>query len=131
MQAGGLLEFGPFRLDPARRIVSRSGKVVPLPSKAIDVLLVLAQNPHETVTKDELMKTVWPGTFVEEGNLTQMIFLLRKALVDAEGQTFIVTVPRQGYRFAGDVTRIAIGHPDPNPPARPETPSTTRRAGIP
>ena len=131
MQAGGLLEFGPFRLDLARRIVSRSGKVVPLPSKAIDVLLVLAQNPHEIVTKDELMKTVWPGTFVEEGNLTQMIFLLRKALEDAEGQTFIVTVPRQGYRFAGDVTRIAIGHPDPNPPARPETPSTTRRAGIP
>jgi DNA-binding winged helix-turn-helix (wHTH) protein len=120
MQTNGLLEFGPFRLDLARRIVSRGGEVVPLPSKAVDVLLALLQRPRETVTKEELMKAVWAGTFVEEGNLSQMIFLLRKALGDAEGQTLIVTVPRQGYRFAGEVKGAAVGTPDRNESSRPE-----------
>ncbi len=102
MEVKDFLVFGPFRADVRRRALSHGGEVIPLPPKAFDVLVALLQRPGETVSKDELMKAVWPDTFVEEGNLTQMIFLLRKALGDSGGgQPFIVTVPRQGYRFVG------------------------------
>ena len=75
-----------------------------LPSKALDVLFALLARPGKTVSKDELIKEVWPDTFVEEGNLTQMVFLVRKALGETDGaQPLIVTVPRQGYRFVGEL----------------------------
>src|SRR5436190_22768914 len=104
MEAKGFLEFGPFRVDLARRLLMRGDQVIPLPGKAFDVLLVLLRTPGETVIKDDLMKAVWQDTFVEEGNLTQTVFVLRKALGDSDGQPLIITVPRQGYRFAGKVT---------------------------
>src|SRR5437763_9813202 len=103
METKGSLEFGPFRADLGRRVLLRDGQVVPLPGKAFEVLLALLQKAGDTVSKDELMKAVWPDTFVEEGNLTQTIFVLRKALGDAEGQSLIITIPRQGYRFACEV----------------------------
>ena len=106
----------------------RGTQVVSLPSKAVDVLIVLMQRPRETVTKDELMKTVWAETFVEEGNLTQTIFLLRKALGDSEGQTFIVTVPRQGYQLAADVKGVAIENSPQGDPALP--PATPKPMGA-
>src|ERR1041385_3388009 len=108
VEARGLLEFDAFRADTRRRVLLRGKDVVPLPAKAFDVLLVLLQRRGETVTKDQLMTAVWPDTIVEEGNLTQMIFLLRKALGDSEkGQCYILTVPRQGYRFIVEVPDIA------------------------
>jgi len=119
------LEFGPFRADVRGRTVLRQGELVPLPGKAFEVLLVLLQKQGETVSKDELMKAVWPDTFVEEGNLTQTIFVLRKALGDAEGQSFIITIPRQGYRFASEVrsstdqeTGKSTTPPEKTPPPR-------------
>lgn len=80
MERKDFLQFGAFRLDPGRRQLLRDGQAISLPGKAFDVLLVLLQRPGETVTKDDLMKAVWSDTFVEEGNLTQTIFVLRKAL---------------------------------------------------
>ena len=98
------LEFGEFRLDRSRRLLLRDGQVVPLPGKAFDVLSVLLERRGETVTKEELFRTVWSGTVVEEGNLTQTIFVLRKALGDSEGQALILNIPRRGYRFGGTVS---------------------------
>lgn len=104
MQIKDLLDFGPFRADLRRRILVRDGQPVSLPAKAFDVLVVLLRNAGATVSKDDLLRAVWPDTFVEEGNLTQTVFLLRKALGDSDSQPLIVTVPRQGYRFVGNVT---------------------------
>ena len=74
METKDFVEFGPFRMDLRRRILTRGGEPVSLPSKALDVLLALLARPGETLSKDELLKEVWPDTFVEEGNLTQMVF---------------------------------------------------------
>jgi DNA-binding winged helix-turn-helix (wHTH) protein len=93
METKDLYEFGPFRADGRRKSLTRNGELVPLPVKAFDVLYALLQKPGQTVLKDQLMKEVWPDTFVEEGNLTQMVFLLRKALGETDGgQPLIVTV---------------------------------------
>jgi len=103
-KARQLYEFGPFRMDPDRRQLLRQNQPVPLQSKAFDILLVLVENSEKIVSKDELMKAVWPDTFVEESNLAQHIFVLRKTLGDAvEEKRYIVTVPGRGYRFAGAV----------------------------
>ncbi len=112
MELQDFLQFGAFRLDLGRRQLLRDGQAISLPGKAFDVLLVLLQRPGETVTKDDLMKAVWPNTFVEEGNLTQTIFVLRKAMGDSDGQHLIITVPRQGYRLAGTVSAGAAA-PEP------------------
>jgi DNA-binding winged helix-turn-helix (wHTH) protein len=73
-------QFGDFTLDPQSRILRRGPEPVPLTPKAFDVLLLLIQKPGKIATKDELMKAVWPGSFVEESNLTQTVFMLPKAL---------------------------------------------------
>src|SRR5882724_10798504 len=98
-------EFGRFSLDPAERLLFRDRELVPLTPKAFDILLALVENNGRVVEKDDLMKRVWPNTFVEEGNLTQNVSLLRKALGEsASGAQFIETVPRRGYRFVFPVT---------------------------
>src|SRR5882757_6230122 len=100
-----LYRFGQFMLDPGRRTLSRANSLVSLTPKAFDVLLFLAQNPNRLVTKEELLQAVWGDTFVEEGNLTQYISHLRKALGDnAENARLIVTIARKGYQFTGNVT---------------------------
>ena len=97
--------FGQFVLDPGRRALSRAGFPVSLTPKAFDVLLFLTQNPNRPVTKEELLQAVWGDTFVEEGNLTQYISHLRKALGDnTEDTRLIVTIARKGYQFTMDVT---------------------------
>src|SRR3984893_15615276 len=97
--------FGQFVLDPGRRTLFRADSPVSLTPKAFDVLLFLAQNPNRLVTKEELLRAVWGDTFVEEGNLTQYISHLRKALGDvSEHARFIVTIARKGYQFTADVT---------------------------
>ncbi|HEX3229350.1 MAG TPA: transcriptional regulator, partial [Pyrinomonadaceae bacterium] len=86
-------EFGSFRIDTANRQLMRDGEVVPLKAKAVDTLLFLIDNRGDVVEKDELMKTLWPDSFVEESNLTQNIYTLRKALGDGD---YIETIPRRG-----------------------------------
>jgi TolB-like protein/DNA-binding winged helix-turn-helix (wHTH) protein len=99
--AGGYLyRFGQFALDSRKRTLSRADSPISLTPKAFDVLLFLVQNPNRLVTKEELLQAVWGDTFVEEGNLTQYISHLRKALDDnSEDTRFIVTIARKGYQF--------------------------------
>src|SRR6202521_5830880 len=97
--------FGQFVLDPGRRTLSRADSPVSLTPKAFDVLLFLVQNPNRLVTKEELLQAVWGDTIVEEGNLTQYISHLRKALGDnTENSRLIVTIARKGYQFTARVT---------------------------
>lgn len=99
-----MYEFGPFRLDPADRVLWRGGQALALTPKGFDLLLVLVRKAGRVVLKDELMREVWPGTFVKENNLTVTISALRKILEEgAFGQSHIQTVPRRGYRFAASV----------------------------
>ncbi len=96
-------EFGRFRLKVAERVLLREGELVPLTPKVFDILVTLVEHGGQVVAKDDLMKRVWPNTFVEEGNLTQNVSLLRKALGETPGGAqFIETVPRRGYRFVAD-----------------------------
>ncbi|HEY8187968.1 MAG TPA: winged helix-turn-helix domain-containing protein [Pyrinomonadaceae bacterium] len=100
-------EFGRFRLKADERVLLRGEELVPLTPKAFDILLTLLENDGRIVQKDDLMKKVWPNTFVEEGNLTQNVSLLRKALGEsATGPQFIETVPRRGYRFVAPVSKV-------------------------
>jgi TolB-like protein/tetratricopeptide (TPR) repeat protein len=97
-------EFGPYRLDPLGRSLQRLSEGISLPPKAVEVLLELVKRPGTVATKHDLMKAVWPEVFVEEANLNQMIFLLRRAL----GDEYIATVPRRGYRFTAAVRRTEV-----------------------
>lgn len=93
-------EFGPFRFEPKERTLLREGKPVPLSPKLIDTLGLLVENAGHLVEKDELVRRLWPDTFVEEGNLNKNIFLLRKTLGQWNGgREYIETVPKRGYRF--------------------------------
>lgn len=98
-----VFEFGPFLLDPSTRSLLRDGATQTLAPKTFDVLQLLIEQRARVVSKDELLQTVWPGTFVEEGNLSQQIFLLRKILGGDDQPEYISTVPRRGYRFVADV----------------------------
>jgi eukaryotic-like serine/threonine-protein kinase len=100
-------EFGPFRMDPDKQILLRDGQLVAVSPKAFETLLVLVRRSREAVSKDELLQAVWPDSFVEEANLSQNIFLLRKALGDTlEERRYIVTLPGRGYRFAAPVRSV-------------------------
>lgn len=112
--------FGPFQLDASSLLLLRDGKPVSLTPKALDTLLVLVQSSGRVLQKDEILKKVWPDTFIEEATLAQNIFTIRKILgVDANGRPYIETIPRRGYRFVADVRRL--GHDgvelDARPPA--------------
>ena len=118
MTAGRLFEFGDFRLDPAERLLFRSDKHVPLPPKAVDMLLLLVERRGHIVDKDTLLKELWPDTFVEEGNLAQNISVLRKILTEGrDGKEMIETIPKRGYRFIAEVHEVA---------ASPATPALAR-----
>jgi TolB-like protein len=95
--------FGPFQLDTERRVLTRQGTHVELGSRALDILLTLAEAKGGLVTKNELLDRVWPGLTVEENNLQVHVSALRKALQDSRsGPALIVTVPGRGYRFAAE-----------------------------
>ena len=99
-----LLEFGPFRLDARRRLVWKGDALLEVPPKAAELLAVLAGEKGEVVPKEELLRRVWPDTFVEEANLSVNVSILRKALGDQpDGSPWIQTIPRRGYRFLGAV----------------------------
>jgi eukaryotic-like serine/threonine-protein kinase len=102
-------EFGPFRLDPARDLLLRAGQPIPLTSKAFQTLLLLVENSEQVMSKEQLIKLLWPDTFVEESNLTKHVSMVRKALGQtAQGHGYIVTVPGVGYRFA-EAVRVVAG----------------------
>ena len=102
-QANTLFSFGEFRIDPDRRLLLRSGEIVPLKGKAFDLLITLVENRGQVLSKDELLDMVWENQFVEENNLTVHVAALRKALGEKKNEhRYIVTVPGKGYRFIGE-----------------------------
>jgi len=142
LEPKGLYEFADFRLDPAQHLLLRHGKPVPLTPKAFELLVVLVQSGGRLLTKDDLMKTVWPDSFVEEANLTVNISSLRRALGDPiEGQAMIETVPKLGYRFVTPVKKLAeseedfgtnapVSAPEAKPRLKPTTTDTRERVWI-
>jgi DNA-binding winged helix-turn-helix (wHTH) protein/tetratricopeptide (TPR) repeat protein len=96
--------FGEYELKVRTRTVSYRGTVVPFGPKTYDVLLYLVANAGRIVTKEELLQAVWPDSFVEDSNLTQHVFRLRKTLrAQDSDEPYIVTVPGQGYQFSAEV----------------------------
>ena len=115
LEARGTYQFGPFLLDISERRLTRGSRNIALRMKVFETLCVLVENAGRLVSKDELLRAVWPDTLVEENNLNHNISVLRKALGEnGTGQTYIETVPRIGYRFAARVNRT-----HPAPPTRP------------
>jgi Tol biopolymer transport system component/DNA-binding winged helix-turn-helix (wHTH) protein len=108
-QTNGLYEFGGCQLDAAKRRLSRAGENLTLAPKTFDLLLLLVQSEGRVLKKRELINSLWPDTFVEEASLSYQVATLRKALGE-EGDLWIETVPKHGYRFATTVTKIASDH---------------------
>jgi eukaryotic-like serine/threonine-protein kinase len=107
-----LIRFEGFELDPAARVVRRDGQPVQLNPKTFDLLLYLAGHPHQLVTKDQLLKAVWPDSFVEESNLSQHVFLLRKTLAsNGGGDQIVVTIPGKGYQFSAAIEQVPRNAP--------------------
>lgn len=107
--------LGPFRLDAQNNLLLRGTEPLPLGNRAILLLRALVERPGELVSKDALIDAGWPGLAVEESNLTVQISALRRALGEApDGDRWIETMPRRGYRFTGPV--IAIEDPAPEAP---------------
>src|ERR1700736_609932 len=103
-------EFGAYRLDAQSGMLFRDGDHVALPPKVAELLLVLVQAAGRALTREELLRRLWPDTVVEEGSLTSHVSLLRKALGEGpKAQNFIETLPKRGYRFVGSVKRLASG----------------------
>jgi DNA-binding winged helix-turn-helix (wHTH) protein/TolB-like protein/Flp pilus assembly protein TadD len=99
-----LYEFGRFTLDASNRLLLRAGEPVPLHPKAFDTLLLLVEHRGEVFGKEDLIGRLWPDSFVEESNLSQNIYVLRRALGPGEdGREYIKTVPKRGYQFVADV----------------------------
>ncbi len=97
-------EFGPYQFDLSKRELKRSGETITLTRKATEILIMLLANAGHVVEKEEMLREVWPNTFVEEANLAQHVFTLRKALGDERAvPRYIETVTRRGYRFLGTV----------------------------
>jgi DNA-binding winged helix-turn-helix (wHTH) protein/Tol biopolymer transport system component len=106
-QAHYFYQFGPFQIDVANRLLLRDGAPVALPPKVFEALYVLVENSGRVLEKGELMSRLWPDCFVEEGNLTQTIFQLRKALGESgANQQYIETIPRRGYRFIAEIKMV-------------------------
>jgi DNA-binding winged helix-turn-helix (wHTH) protein len=93
--------FGPYLLSPDQRRLERHGVAIPLTPKAFDLLVALVRQRARALSKDEILRLVWAGAHVEEGNLAQQVLLLRRALADAGA--CVATVPRHGYRFVAPV----------------------------
>jgi DNA-binding winged helix-turn-helix (wHTH) protein/TolB-like protein/Tfp pilus assembly protein PilF len=127
-QSQGIYEFTGFRLEVQERLLLRNGAPVSITPKIFDMLLLFLENPNRLLGKDEIMRTVWPATHVDEATLTRTISELRKTLGQTAGEAnFVQTVPKRGYRFVAPVetmsdpaTGISVA-PEPvsQPPASP------------
>src|SRR5262245_18041920 len=116
------ISFGPFRLLPSQQLLLEDGKPVHLGSRALDILIALAEHPGEIVSKEDLIARVWPDIFVEEGNLRVHIAALRRALGDGQaGRRYVANIPGRGYRFVAPVSLSAeqrLHPPLPSPATR-------------
>src|ERR1041385_3746107 len=101
-----IYEFEGFRLEEGQSRLLYKNKPVTLKPKILDLLLFLVKKRGQLIAKDELMQEIWPDAIVEENNITVSMSILRKALGDANGDQFIETVPRRGYRFIATVTEV-------------------------
>ena len=109
LEKGHFYQFGPFCLDPAERRLLRENQTVSLPPKSFDLLVLLVENQNRLVTKNQILESVWAGSFVEESNLTVSISAIRRALGERDdGLPFIETVPKAGYRFVAPVRILQI-----------------------
>ena len=123
--ANRFYEFGPFRIDRLNHVLLKDGEEVSLQPKLFDTLLVLVEGRQRVLSKDELMSQLWPDTVVEEANLSQNIYLLRKVLGDGvNGDSYIQTMPKRGYRFIATVSEIA------DPAADTTTPGVLPLTGV-
>ena len=111
-----IYEFGDYRLDAGKLLLSRGGRHVPLTPKVFDTLLLLVKRKGEVLEKEELLRAIWPDTIVEENNLNQNISTLRRVLGESRGENrYIATVPGRGYRFISEVqtlSRRSMGPPE-------------------
>jgi DNA-binding winged helix-turn-helix (wHTH) protein/Flp pilus assembly protein TadD len=130
MSVEDIFQFGEFRVDPTDRTLRRNDDPVALNRRAFDVLLYFVRNPGRVISKDELLKNIWPDAFVDENNLTQSISVLRKALEDRLGSnTYIATLPGRGYQFIAPVASLgrpavaSIGGVGENAPANAVAPA--------
>ena len=107
MKLHRLCAFGPYQLDCDRHLLSRDGQSIAINEKALEILIALVQRHGEVVSKDELMKLVWPDAFVEEANLSQNVFVLRKTLGERPKENrYIATIPGRGYSFVASVEDV-------------------------
>jgi len=108
------ISFGPFRLLPHQRLLTKAGTEARVGSRALDILIALLERPGKLVTRRELMERVWPQTVVVEANLNVNIAALRRALGDGhDGNRYLVTIPGRGYRFVASVTFSDFNLRDP------------------
>jgi DNA-binding winged helix-turn-helix (wHTH) protein/Flp pilus assembly protein TadD len=108
MKSEGMFQFGEFQIDVLARTLCREEEIVTLNRRAFDVLLYLVQHPGRVLTRDELLKNVWPDIFVDENSLAQSISALRRALEEKPGDnSYIVTLPGRGYQFVASVQVVA------------------------
>jgi DNA-binding winged helix-turn-helix (wHTH) protein/TolB-like protein/Flp pilus assembly protein TadD len=138
LEVNDLYQFCRFRFDPENHLLESEGSPISLTPKAFEILLVLVQNGTRLTTKEELMRKVWPDSFVEEANLTVNISALRRHLGETPtGQQYIETVPRKGYRFAVPVSQLSANNhgvglplvPAANPPQVTTLPRTDPSVG--
>ena len=108
-------EFGEFRLETNERILLKGNNFVPLTPKVYETLLVLVKSGGRIIDKEELLRLVWPDTFVGEVNLAKKISSLRKTLEETDSQQYIETIPRRGYRFVAEVREVWQEEPGQNP----------------
>ena len=126
-------EFGPFQLDRLNHRVLRDGRPVPLTPKAVDTLRLLIEHRDRVLSKDELLKALWPDSFVEEANLAQHVFTLRKTLgTQPDGSPYIETIPKRGYRFAANAMeiRVSVTESAPDSPPAIAVPARPARLNI-
>src|SRR5689334_11951414 len=106
--------FGPFLLDLESRALLRNGDRLPVAGRTLDTLIVLLQNRGRLLEKDELLSLIWPGVVVDEANLSQSIFTLRKLLGDSrKDPLYIATIAGRGYQFVAPVTELTIESSQP------------------
>src|SRR5437588_10855321 len=126
-----LYKFGIFTFDVNAGRLFRDGARVSLKPKVLETLLVLIEGNGRVIYKEDLMRRLWPDSFVEEANLTVNVSQLRKALGETEnGERFIETVPKKGYRFIPRVTKIVVGQTDTVVRERIRTPVVIDEKGV-
>src|SRR5215469_9723621 len=129
-------EFGTFHLDPCKKLLTSRGKSLPLTPKAFDTLLVLVEHAGQVMSKEDLLRIVWPDTVVEEGNLTFNIHALRKALGERPSEhKYILTVPGRGYCFVAETKKRSAAELGPGADAivrtQPQRPPVKSLAVLP